>query len=550
MLISLSIKNYALIDHLEIDFSEGLSVITGETGAGKSILLGALSLVLGNRADLNSLRNKEEKCIVEAVFNIHTYGLKSLFSEYDIDFENQTIIRREILPSGKSRAFINDTPCNLTAVQAIGKRLIDIHSQHQTLELTANEFQLKVIDAVADNKSLLENYRAHLKHFREATTKLQKLQNFQIEANKEEDYNTFLLKELQEANLYDGMQEELESIYEKLNNVEEIREKLAFGNQLLGADEVGTLAQLTVLKNTLQKIAVFGYKFEALASRVVSVYIELDDALDELKSLEEDLEVNPELLEETHSKLQLLYDLQKKHQVLEIKELIKFQEELEKKVAISENLETDILQAKKDVKKHEDILNKIAEKLHQHRERAIPVLVDYLENSLEGLGMNNAKFQVSLEKALGFNENGKDILSFLFAANKGTDFGELKKVASGGELSRIMLSIKAILAKHVKLPTIMFDEIDTGVSGEVSNKMGDIMKEMSQNMQVFTITHLPQVAAKGVQHFKVFKTDSKDITTTDIIKLNDKERVLELAEMLGGKSLSESALAHARELLN
>jgi DNA repair protein RecN (Recombination protein N) len=550
LLVSLSIKNYALIDHLEMDFSDGLSVITGETGAGKSILLGALSLILGNRADLGSLRNKDKKCIVEAVFNMDTQGLKTVFEKHELDFEKQTIIRREILASGKSRAFINDTPCNLNALQAIGERLVDIHSQHQTLELTENEFQLQVIDAVAANKVLLQEYNKSLNNYRETVRRLELLRNKQQDANKEQDYNTFLLQELNKANLYEGMQEELEAVYERLNNIEEIREKLAFGNQLLSADEVGTLAQLNSLKNNFQKLSGFGKKFEELASRLQSVYIEVDDAFSDLKILEEELESDPELLEQTHTKLQMLYDLQKKHQVIEVKELLALRDKLESEIRISENLEADILQLEKEVADLENSLNGYCDEIHNRRAKAIPSLVAYLENSLNDLGMKNARFQVKLENTSVFTEYGKDALSFLFAANKGTDFGALKKVASGGELSRIMLSIKSILANHIKLPTIMFDEIDTGVSGEISNKMGDIMKEMSNHMQVFAITHLPQVGAKGAHHYKVFKTDNAEITVTDIKKLSEEERVRELAEMLGGKSFSESALAHARQLLN
>lgn len=550
MLTSLSIKNYALIDHLEMDFSDGLSVITGETGAGKSILLGALSLISGNRADLSSLRNKEKKCIVEAIFSQETKQLKSIFKEFEIDFEEQTIIRREILPSGKSRAFINDTPCNLTVVQAIGNQLIDIHSQHQTLELTDNEFQLQVIDAVAGNKSIVEKYQTHLKEYQEASKELEKLKNKQLQATKEQDYNTFLYQELTKAKLYDGMQEELEATYERLNNVEDIREKLAFGNQLLAADEVGTLAQLASLKSSFQKLTSFGKKFRELESRLQSVYIELDDALAEIKILEEDLESDPELLETTHTRLQLLYDLQKKHQVLETQQLIEIRDRLEKEIELTENLEDAIIQLETKVNQLEENLTHLANDIHAKRQKAAPDLIKYLEDMLNGLGMENARFRVKIDKLRDFNEFGKDELSFLFTGNKGTDFGELKKVASGGELSRIMLCIKSILASKIQLPTIMFDEIDTGVSGEISTKMGTIMKKMSNNMQVFAITHLPQVAAKGTHHYKVFKTDNLETTITEIKKLTKEDRILELAEMLGGKSLSESAMAHAKQLLN
>ncbi|WP_340073531.1 DNA repair protein RecN [Leptobacterium sp. I13] len=550
MLTTLSIKNYALIDTLEVDFSDGLITITGETGAGKSILLGGLSLVLGKRADMSTLKNKEEKCIIEATFAIANYHLQPFFDKENIDYESYTIIRREILPSGKSRAFINDTPVTLDTLSGLGNRLIDIHSQHQTLQLTENQFQFQVIDAVGNNLKVLENYKKELADYQEAKQKLQKLINFQDEANKEHDYNSFLLKELQEAQLQEGMLEELEAIYEKLSNVEAIKEQLVTSQQLIEDEQIGALNTIGELKNILQKLSGFGNQFEQLFNRIHSITIELDDVYAEIQNVAEDMEANPQQLEEVNTKLQKLYDLQRKHNVLEISELIAIQSELEEKVTVTENIDTEIKNAQIVVLTYEKELDKLAAIIHQNRIKAIPGLVNYMEEALSELGMENARFQITIEEQENYFSNGKDLLNFKFSANKGAAFGELKKIASGGELSRIMLTIKAVLAKHMKLPTIMFDEIDTGVSGKIADKMADIMKEMSRSMQVFTITHLPQIAAKGSSHFKVYKEDKTFSTTTQMRKLSEEERIKEIAGMLAGKEVSDTALTHAKQLLN
>lgn len=549
MLISLSIKNYALIDNLQVKFGEGLTIITGETGAGKSILLGGLGLVLGKRADLSSLKNKEEKCIVETEFSISNYNLKEFFKENDLDFEKNTLIRREILPSGKSRAFINDTPVTLDILSSLGEKLIDIHSQHQTLQLTGNDFQFQVIDAVADNTEILSEYQGKLREYLKIKSTLKKLIDFQQEADKEQDYNSFLLKELQQANLTQGMLTELEATYEKLNNIEEIKEKISHSQQLLAEEQIGILSSLNELKSTFQKLAGYGSQYEDLSVRVQSTFIELDDIYNEIQLLGENLEADPKLLEEVNSKLQTIYTLQKKHNALDVAELLSIKSALEEKVAVTENLESDIKEKQLQVLKFEEELDSVAEKIHEKRESVIPELTYYLENLLGELGMPNAKFKIELLPSDLYHTNGKDDLSFLFSANKGTAFGEIKKVASGGELSRIMLCIKSLLAQHMNLPTIMFDEIDTGVSGEISNKMGDIMKQMSKSMQVFSITHLPQIAAKGKAHFKVYKEDEQEMTLTRMKVLSNDERILEIAEMLGGKDISDSALAHAKQLL-
>ena len=550
MLTNLSIKNYALIDQLNVSFTKGFTVITGETGAGKSILLGGLSLVLGKRADLSSLRDKTVKCVIEAEFNIEKYNLKSFFNKQDLDYESATIIRREIQPSGKSRAFVNDTPVTLDILSKLGERLIDVHSQHQTLQLGDTNFQLKVVDALADNSKVLEKYSSALKKYQSLTKELEELVIFRDNASKEQDYNSFLLKELESAPLKEGILEELEQEYEQLNNVELIMEQLAAGNQLLNEEQIGAIGALSQLKQVTTKLSNFSSKYTSLNERVQSVFIELDDVATELQDYIENTEANPKVLEEVNAKLQLLYDLQKKHSVLTIEELVAVREDLSEKVSTTENIESTIKEKEEVLSKQKNALEEIAVSLTKRRQKIIPNLKKQLESSLSTLGMLSASFKIEVVASENYKTSGKDDLVFLFSANKGGNYGELKKVASGGELSRIMLVIKAILAKYEDLPTIMFDEIDTGVSGEISGQMGVIMKNMSADMQVFSITHLPQVASKGNQHYKVHKTEDTEGTTTNLYILSKEERVVELAEMLGGKEHSDSAIAHAKELLS
>jgi DNA repair protein RecN (Recombination protein N) len=549
-LSKISIVNYALIDHLEVGFDTGFSVITGETGAGKSILLGGLSLILGKRADLSSLRNKDQKCIIEAEFKINDYGLKPIFDKNDLDYDALTVIRREILPSGKSRAFVNDSPVTLDVLSQLGNNLIDIHSQNQTLQLTEDQFQFKLIDAIAATQADLDSYNRLLIEYRAETKKLNTLQTLQKEADKEQDYNTFLLSELEAAPLKDGLLEELEEQYEQLNNVELISEELSKGNQLMNDEQIGLLNLVTELKLSISKLSSFNSKYEELGNRIHSLAIELDDINTDVQRLMEDLEADPAVLEEVNAKLQLLYTLQKKHGAQDIKELISIRDTLAEKVLETANLEDEIIASAQQVDKVKLELTELAKVIRKKRLAIIPQLKTQLEKDLALLGMPSASFQITLQPVEIFKNNGMDDLSFLFSANKGTDHDQLKKVASGGELSRIMLVIKALLAKYEKLPTIMFDEIDTGVSGEISNKMAAIMQQMSKDMQVFAITHLPQVASKGSQHFKVFKYDEGQITRTNMKRLNDGERIVELAQMLGGKEVSDSALAHAKQLLN
>ncbi|MEG3658688.1 DNA repair protein RecN [Arenibacter palladensis] len=550
MLTNLSIKNYALIDHLNVKFTNGFTVITGETGAGKSILLGGLSLVLGKRADLSSLREKEDKCIVEAEFEISKYGLEAFFEENDLDYEAKTIIRREILPSGKSRAFINDSPVTLDILSQLGDQLIDVHSQHQTLRLADNDFQLKVIDALSDNGQVLSTYSSKLLLYQSTQKELQKLVDFQNSATKEHEYNSFLLQELNSAPLKEGILEELEEQYEQLNNVEIIQEQLSHGQQLLNDEQIGLVNLLTELKQVSNKLASFGNQYSDINERIKSVFIELDDISNELNILNEKVEADPQMLEQVNAKLQLLYDLLKKHKVQTIPELLEIRNDLDGKVSATENVVADIDRKKKELHQLEIALNTEASNISKRRKAVIPKLKKQLEETLTDLGMASATFKIEIATSKEFKPTGKDDLSFLLSANKGSAYGDLKKVASGGELSRIMLTIKAILARYEQLPTMMFDEIDTGVSGEISNKMGDIMKDMSNTMQIFSITHLPQVAAKGVHHFKVYKEEELMGTNTKMKRLSAEERVVELAEMLGGKTLSDSALAHARQLLD
>lgn len=550
MLINLSIQNYALIDDLNVSFTGGFTTITGETGAGKSILLGGLSLVLGKRADMSSLKNKENRCVIEAVFDIKNYHLEAFFDANDLEYDPNTIIRREIHPNGKSRAFVNDSPLTLDILVQLGKRLIDIHSQHQTLQLTEHDFQLKMIDAFADNTKLLAKYKTKLDNYRSTLQEFDKLIEFQKNANKEYDYNTFLLNELEAIVLEEGLQENLEDQFQQLNNVETVLENLSRGSQLLRDEQVGIVNLLRELKLISTKLSGIGTNFTDLKGRIDSVFIELTDIADEMEILQESVEPDPAKLEEISNKLQLLYDLERKHDVSNISQLLEIKQVLTTKVTATQNLEEEIAAKRKLLLELKEELNQEANLLSVRRKTVIPEIKEKLEHSLHSLGLPNATFNIEIFPTEDYKSNGRDTLSFLFSANKGSDYNTLKKVASGGELSRIMLVIKSILARYEQLPTLMFDEIDSGVSGEISNRMGDIMLNMSRYMQVFSITHLPQIASKGDHHFKVFKTDIGDRTQTQMKELLQDERVFELAEMLGGKSLSDSALAHARELLN
>ena len=550
MLTHLSIHNYALINQLSIDFTKGLSIITGETGAGKSILLGALGLVMGNRADLSSLKNAEKKCIIEAKFAVEGYNLQRLFDKLDVDYETETIIRREILPSGKSRAFVNDTPVNLSVLTALKTKLIDIHSQHQTMQLSDVSFQFSVIDALAKNKPKLASYQRGLKKYSGLHKELKSLLAETEKSKEQYEYNLHLFNEFEEAKLVDGEQKELEEKLERLNNIEEIKLNLSEALQISINEEIGIQSLLFSLENSVQKISSYSAKYQEIANRITSVKLELDDVVTELENENEEVDFNPNEIEELNDRLQLIYNLQKKHSVDSIKELQKIHESLSEKVAQVADAGTLIEAKQTEINDVAKKLDEVAAMITKSRTKAIPKLQKQLEFLLAELGMPNARFSIELNASTEYLSNGKDNLSFLFAANMGGNFGELKKVASGGELSRIMLSIKKILSENIQLPTIIFDEIDTGVSGEVSNKIAKIMQDMGVNMQVITITHLPQIAAKGLQHYKVYKGEENGVTTSNLKLLSYDERVVEIAEMLSGKDISESALTHAKELLH
>jgi DNA repair protein RecN (Recombination protein N) len=550
MLQTLHIKNFALIEHLHIDFSNRLSTITGETGAGKSILLGALGLVLGNRADLTSLKDKEQKCVVEAHFDIAGYSLQEFFAQNDLDYEETTIIRREILPSGKSRAFVNDSPVNLQELQELGNFLIDIHSQQQTRELSDEQYQMQILDAIADNSNTISIYKSQLSYYKGILSKLKNLREQKETLSKEQDYNSFLLQELLSANLKAGEQQELEGELEKLSNVEFIKESLAKALAIANEEQVGAVQNLKEVRAALQKISSISPEYAGFFDRVSSLLIEFDDIADELSQNFEKLQHDPEQLEAIGQKLQLIYSLQKKHQAATVEQLLEIQDALDNKVVLADELEDTINKLTQESQAAKEKIDDTAIEIHNKRQQAIPVFTDKITAILAQLGMPNARFNFEIKATENYHANGKDEMSLLFSGNKGTDFGLLKKVASGGEMSRIMLAVKATLAEYSRLPTIIFDEIDTGVSGEIAHKMGDIMKAMSRGMQVFAITHLPQIAAKGDQHYKVFKTTQGETTVSELKLLTKEERIKEIAEMLSGKDISDSALKHAEALLN
>jgi len=550
LLTQLSINNYALIHQLSIDFSSGLSIITGETGAGKSILLGALGLVLGNRADLSSLKDTSTKCIVEAKVAISTYNLQDFFKEVDLDYEPETIIRREILPSGKSRAFVNDTPVTLSVLNQLRIKLIDVHSQHQTMQLSDNNFQFAVIDAFAKNKERISSYHRGFVQLNQLKKELVELEKKQREAHQQYDYNSHLFKELTAADLKVDEQHLLEEKLERLNNVEDIKLNLSEALEISITDEIGIQSSVNNLENKLSKIAPFYKGYQNLLERITSVKIEIDDIVAELENANESIDFNPNEADEINDRLQLIYNLQKKHYVNSIEALLQVYEELSEKVLQVENADEVIANKQQEINIVSEKLDSIAATISKARNTSIPKLIKELENLLADLGMENARFSIHIKPTKNYFSNGKDALEFLFSANKGGNYGELKKVASGGELSRIMLSVKKVLSTSTQLPTIIFDEIDTGVSGEVSNKIAAIMQQMSHHMQVIAITHLPQIAAKGSSHYKVFKKEINGVTTTNLKQLSSEERIVEIAEMLSGKDISDTALIHAKELLN
>ena len=550
MLVSLSIKNYALIENLEVDFQNELSIITGETGAGKSILLGGLSLVLGKRADISLVNNKDKKCIIEAIFDIENYDLTSFFSLNDLDFEPLSNVRREILPNGKSRAFINDTPVKLSVLSEFSNKLIDIHSQHETLQLSDENFQFHIIDNLAGNKKKLLKYSSGLKDLKDLQKELELIKLTQQNAKNELDYNIFLFDELEEAKLEKDNVNNLEEELAKLSHVEEIKVSLCEVVEMANEDQLGLKNLMQKMKSSLARISSYASTYANLYERMNSLFIEFDDLVDESERENEDLEYNADEMEIINQRLKLLYDLKKKHSVETIKDLIDIRAALELKISEAVDSDENIKIKELEILQLKNKLLALGKEIHVERSKMVPVFTDKLEHILRSLEMKNTRVKINLQKGNELLFNGIDSLEFLLSSNKGASFENLKKVASGGELSRIMLAVKNILSSYTKLPAIIFDEIDTGVSGEVSNRIASIMREMSRTMQVISITHLPQIAAKGNHHFKVYKEEIDGKIVSNIKLLNEEERIVELAEMLGGKDLSESAIAHAKQLLN
>ena len=550
MLLSLSIRNYALIDDLKVNFRQGLSTITGETGAGKSILLGGLSLVLGKRADTALVYKKDRKCIVEAEFGVEEYDLKGFFSSNDLDYDPLVYVRREILPNGKSRAFINDTPVNLQTLSELSKKLIDIHSQHETLKLSESEFQFRIIDAIAGNMETLKGFRSDREALSKMESELRSLHEMQAEANRAYDYHSFLCKELREASLDIDEQEELEAALEKLSHIEEIKANLSEVTGLAEMENYGLLEAASRIRQALSRIGPYAKSYAQLSERWESIWIEIKDVLSEVEAEDADLEHDPAQQEKVEDRLQLLYDLQKKHMVESVEALLEVQERLEKEIHMADTYQEKIDELSAKIETLRNRLHQVGLDLHHSRMKVIPVLVSQVEELLGRLEMKNTRLKVRLEKVEALNDHGLDRMEFLLSSDKGANFEHLKKIASGGELSRIMLAVKSILSDYQKLPAIIFDEIDTGVSGEVSKKISELMSSMSKNMQVITITHLPQVAARGTHHYKVYKEESASGVTSNIRLLNDKERLVELAQMLSGSQVTDSAIAHAKELLS
>ena len=550
MLKNLSIKNYLLIDDLSVSFNNGFTVITGETGAGKSILIEGISLILGKRADLSVNRDKSKKCIIEGVFDIGSYNLKTLFDENELDYETETIIRREISSSGKSRAFINDSPVNLNQLSEIGSKIIDIHSQNQNAEVFQSDFQFELIDLMCDNSKELTNYKKLFTDFKAKSNELHQLIEKKKNLIQSIDYNKFILNEIDSANILNEDLEKLENIQSSLSNYEEISTELNLSSQLISNEEIGINTCLFKLKNSIDKISEISEKYESLSQRISSIKIELEDVLFEIDSTLDSLDHNPEELNSIISKIDIINNLLRKHSLNSLKELATFRDELVEKVNATNNIDNQIDLLDKNCMELENGLKMIAIKIHKKRKGVAPELSSEIESVLSDLGMINSKFKINIKHSDVLYSNGMDKIDFEFLANKGYEFKKIKDAASGGEMSRIMLAIKSIMAKNKKLPSIIFDEIDTGVSGEISKKMGVIMKDLGSRMQIFSITHLPQIAAMGESHFKIYKTDIDGFTKTLMSKLNENDRIVEIANMLEGNNASESAIIHARQLLN
>lgn len=552
MLARLLIKNYALIDNLDIAFDKGLNIITGETGAGKSILMGALGLALGNRAEGKQFFNDSKKCVIEGYFSISSYDLKSFFDENDLEYDSETIIRREISVDGKSRAFVNDSPVNLNILKSLGERLIDIHSQHATLQINTEEFQLFILDAIAGNENLLEEFRQELQQLRQLDKKLKTLIKESRTAKAELDYNQFLFDELEKLNVREGELKGLEEEQNQLENAEEIKRSLLASNYLLSDGEQNVLSLLKESILQIQQASRYFSDAEDLAKRLQSSYIEIKDVADEIANQESAVNLDEQRLDEVSTRLSDIYSLLKKHRFDNESELIKLRDELKEKLQVALNYDEILAKLELEKKNQEDKVSEIGEQLHQKRQAVKTEVEESVQNTLAHVGMANARLDISLTRqALDkASARGLDAVQFLFSANKGQSLQPIHKVASGGELSRVMLAIKSLVAKNSALPTIIFDEIDTGISGEVALRVGEVMQDLATNMQVLAITHLPQIASKGSSHFKVYKEDKEDKTRSNIVSMNTEERVTEIAQMLSGANPGEAALAHARNLLS
>lgn len=552
MLKRLSVQNYILIDQLDITLGKGLTIITGETGAGKSIILGALGLMLGQRADANLLLNKEKKCIVEGTFDVSAYGLEDFFHAHELDFDRETTIRREINPEGKSRAFVNDTPVGLQVLKELAALLVDIHSQHETLLLSNSRFQLNVVDAYAENKKIRELYKSSFSSYKTLQKELTALIDAEQKSKGDLDYLQFQFNELAALNLQSGEQLQLEQEQEKLEHAEEILGQLAKATTGLQGGEENIVAELIAVQNIVQSLRKYDDQFESLSARIQAAIVELKDVYDELDKAAGDLQVDPARLEWINDRLSALYQLQKKHRLSTVDELLVLQNDLEQKMLKIGSLEEEIEKKQAALKEGLTALKKVADELSASRKKAIPGIEKEINKQLVELAMPHAVLRIAqqpVDDKDTFLADGQERIQFLFSANKGMDFKELAKVASGGEMSRLMLSIKSLLARLSEMPTIIFDEIDTGISGETAARVGGILKSMAKEHQVLAITHLPQMASKGDAHFLVYKETKKSSTRSFLRELNEEERVNEIARMLSGEELTAAALENARDLL-
>lgn len=550
MLRKIKIQNFALIEDLEISFENGMSSITGETGAGKSILLGGLSLVLGKRADLSSLLDITKKCIVEASFDIDSYNLETSFERLDLDYDKHTILRREILPQSKSRAFVNDTPVNLDVLQKISQKLLDIHSQNDTLTLLENDYQFEILDALGSCASLLKPYTDTLNAYKKVLNEYSHWATLKNKSQDSLELKNFLFDELSSINLKEGMEDNLESKISSLSNIDYIQTSFSQSIELLGAESTGIIDRILSVRALIKGLSKIDPKYSLLNERVQDISIETDDLLNELKIQLDQIEANPQELEILQAQLDQVNTMLQKHKVTSVLDLINVKNKLENELQQTLDIDNKLKILMIDKNNYKERLEKFAHSISINRKKAIKVLEIELKELLGKMGMPDATFNIQLNPATEFLLNGKDHILFQFSANKGGKFNLLKKVASGGELSRIMLAIKYILSRYKKLPTLIFDEIDTGVSGKISDSIADIMKTLSYKLQVLTITHLPQVAAKGNHHFKVQKSMSNGKTVTSLKKLSNDERIEEIAMMLSGNEITPTAIAHAKQLMN